>query len=115
MNWDRIEGNWKQFQGAVQRRWGKLTNDELDVIAGNQERLIGKLQEKYGISKDEAKRQFSDWEKQDFGGPEQSWQQGGGQQSERQTRQQEMDEDQDNPHQQQQARQGNSQGGQQGG
>ena len=63
MNWDRIEGNWKQFKGKVKSQWGKLTDDQLDVIAGNRDQLVGKVQESYGIAKDEAERQVSDWER----------------------------------------------------
>jgi len=62
MQWDRIEGNWKQFRGKVQEQWGKLTDDHLDVIAGKREQLSGKIQEAYGISKDEAEKQLTDWE-----------------------------------------------------
>ena len=65
MNWDRIEGNWKQFKGDVQRQWGKLTNDDLDVIEGNHEKLVGKVQERYGIAKDEAERQVNAWQPQE--------------------------------------------------
>ncbi|CAG0983006.1 hypothetical protein PHYC_01870 [Phycisphaerales bacterium] len=54
MNWDRIEGNWKQFRGKVRERWGRLTDDDLDVINGNRQQLAGKLQENYGIAKDAA-------------------------------------------------------------
>jgi len=61
MNWDRIEGNWKQVTGKVQTRWGKLTNDDLDVIAGRRDELAGKIQERYGIAKDEAEKQLSAW------------------------------------------------------
>ena len=57
MNWDRIEGNWKQFTGKAKVQWGKLTDDDLDVIAGKKEQLVGKIQESYGISKDEAEKQ----------------------------------------------------------
>ena len=57
MNWDRIEGNWKQLTGKVKLQWGKLTDDDLDVIAGKRDQLIGKIQEQYGIAKDEAERQ----------------------------------------------------------
>jgi uncharacterized protein YjbJ (UPF0337 family) len=57
MNWDRIEGNWKQVKGKIKENWGKLTDGDLDVIAGRREQLIGKIQEQYGISKDEAERQ----------------------------------------------------------
>jgi uncharacterized protein YjbJ (UPF0337 family) len=62
MNWDRIEGNWKVFKGKIKEQWGKLTDDELDVIAGKRDQLIGWLQKTYGITKDEAERQVSEWE-----------------------------------------------------
>ena len=62
MNWDRIEGNWKQFKGKVKEKWGKLTDDELDKIAGRRDQLAGKIQQSYGISRDEADRQVQDWE-----------------------------------------------------
>lgn len=62
MNWDRVEGNWKQFKGNVKERWGKLTDDELDVIAGRREQLAGRIQESYGVSRDEADRQIKEWE-----------------------------------------------------
>ena len=52
MNWDRIEGNWKQFKGNAMQQWGKLTDDQLDVIAGKRDVLLGRIQELYGISKD---------------------------------------------------------------
>ncbi|WP_136637213.1 CsbD family protein [Pseudooceanicola onchidii] len=61
MNWDQIEGNWKQIKGEAQVQWGKLTNDDLDVVAGNREKLEGKLQERYGYAKDEAKREVDDF------------------------------------------------------
>jgi uncharacterized protein YjbJ (UPF0337 family) len=63
MNWDRIEGNWKQFKGNVKEQWGKLTDDQLDVIAGKRDKLVGKIQETYGISKDETEKQLTDWQK----------------------------------------------------
>ena len=63
MNWDQIEGNWKQLKGKVQQKWGKLTDDQLDVIAGKREHLAGKIQVMYGIGKDEAENQLSDWQK----------------------------------------------------
>jgi uncharacterized protein YjbJ (UPF0337 family) len=62
MNWDRIEGNWKQFKGSVRQQWGKLTDDELDVFAGQRNLLMGRIQELYGISKDETEKQLSDWQ-----------------------------------------------------
>jgi len=61
MNWDRIEGNWKQFKGNVQVQWGKLTNDDLDVIDGSRKKLVGRIQERHGIARDEAERQVDDW------------------------------------------------------
>lgn len=63
MNWDRIEGNWKQFRGKAQEQWGKLTNDELDRIEGNRDQLIGRIQERYGVARNEAERQVREWEK----------------------------------------------------
>lgn len=63
MNWDRIEGNWKQLKGSAKEQWGKLTDDQLEVIAGKREGLAGKIQEAYGISKDEAENQITDWHK----------------------------------------------------
>jgi len=54
MNWDRIEGNWKQVTGRAKVQWGKLTDDDLDVVAGRRDQLAGKIQERYGIAKDEA-------------------------------------------------------------
>lgn len=63
MAWDRVQGNWKQFKGEVKEQWGKLTDDELDQIEGKRDKLIGRLQERYGIAKAEAERQVSSWEK----------------------------------------------------
>ena len=62
MNWDRIEGNWKQVTGKVKVQWGKLTDDDIDVVAGRRDQLAGKIQERYGIAKDEAEKQLSAWE-----------------------------------------------------
>lgn len=62
MNWDRVEGNWKQLKGKVKEQWGKLTDDHLDQIAGNRDQLVGRIQEAYGIGKDDAERQVKDWE-----------------------------------------------------
>ncbi|HIC66031.1 MAG: CsbD family protein [Paracoccus sp. (in: a-proteobacteria)] len=61
MNWDVVQGKWKQVKGSVQEKWGELTNDELDQIDGNKDRLAGKLQEKYGWSKDEADREIDNY------------------------------------------------------
>ena len=57
MNWDQIEGQWKQMRGRVQEKWGQLTNDDLDVIKGKRENLIGRLQERYGYTKEVAERE----------------------------------------------------------
>ena len=62
MNEDTIAGNWKHFKGKVKEQWGKLTDDDLDVIAGKRDQMVGRMQERYGIAKDEAEKQLSDWE-----------------------------------------------------
>jgi uncharacterized protein YjbJ (UPF0337 family) len=64
MNWDRIEGNWRQLKGKARQQWGKLTDDQFERIAGKRDVLVGQVQETYGISKDEADRQVRDWETQ---------------------------------------------------
>lgn len=61
MNWDRIEGNWKQLTGKVKEKWNKLTDDDLGVIDGKREQMVGRIQERYGIARDEAERQVDDW------------------------------------------------------
>ena len=61
MNWDRVQGNWKQFKGKAQQKWGKLTNDDWDVIEGGREELVGRIQERYGKQRDEAEREVDDW------------------------------------------------------
>jgi uncharacterized protein YjbJ (UPF0337 family) len=63
MNEHTIEGNWQQLKGKVREKWGKLTDDEIDVIAGKRDVLIGKIREKYGKSLDEADREVNDFEK----------------------------------------------------
>jgi uncharacterized protein YjbJ (UPF0337 family) len=64
MNWDRIEGQWKQFKGQAQQRWGKLTDDDFDVIQGKREELVGKVQSLYGKKKDDAEREVDAWGKE---------------------------------------------------
>jgi Uncharacterized protein conserved in bacteria len=61
MNWDQIEGNWKILKGKAKQQWGRLTDDELDVIAGKKDVLIGKLQERYGLARQEAEREANQW------------------------------------------------------
>jgi uncharacterized protein YjbJ (UPF0337 family) len=56
-----MEGKWKQMKGALKSRWGKLTDDDLDVIEGQKDQLVGKVQERYGIAKDEAQKQVDEW------------------------------------------------------
>ncbi len=63
MNWDQIEGNWKQIKGKVKEKWGKLTNDDLEVIGGKKDQLVGKIQEKYGLAKEEAEQQLEEFQK----------------------------------------------------
>ena len=61
MNWDIIEGKWEQWKGDARIQWGKLTDDELDVIAGNKDKLAGKIQEKYGVSREKAEDAVDQW------------------------------------------------------
>ncbi len=61
MNWDIVQGKWKQMTGAAKENWGKLTDDDLDQAAGQRDKLIGKIQEKYGIARDEAEKQVDAW------------------------------------------------------
>lgn len=62
MNWDQIAGNWKQAKGVVREKWGKLTDDDVDVIAGKRDILLGKIQERHGIAREEAEEELRDWE-----------------------------------------------------
>jgi uncharacterized protein YjbJ (UPF0337 family) len=62
MNWDIVEGNWMQFKGLAKQKWGKLTDDNLDMIAGKRDQLTGRLQELYGITKDQADVQVKAFE-----------------------------------------------------
>jgi uncharacterized protein YjbJ (UPF0337 family) len=61
MDWNRIEGNWKQFKGQVKEKWGRLSDDDLNVINGRQDQLEGKIQERYGVAKDQAKKDVDTW------------------------------------------------------
>jgi uncharacterized protein YjbJ (UPF0337 family) len=62
MNKDEASGNWKQFKGKVKEKWGKLTDDDMTVIEGKRDQLVGKIQERYGYAKDQAEREVKDWE-----------------------------------------------------
>jgi len=61
MNWDQIQGKWKQLKGEIQSRWGELTDDELDKAAGSREKFEGLLQERYGLTKEQAREQIDSW------------------------------------------------------
>ena len=63
MNWDKISGQWKQFKGKAKEKWGKLTDDEIDVIQGKRDQLVGKIQERYGVAKDQAEKDVDAWAK----------------------------------------------------
>ena len=66
MNWDQLEGKWKQFTGSARERWGKLTDDDLDAIRGRKETLVGRLQERYGMAREQADREADEWSRQLF-------------------------------------------------
>jgi uncharacterized protein YjbJ (UPF0337 family) len=61
MDWNRVQGNWKQVAGKVKAKWGKLTDDDLTTINGRREQLEGKIQERYGLAKDQARKEIDDW------------------------------------------------------
>ncbi len=61
MNWDRVEGNWKQLKGKAREKWGKLTDSDWEQVAGKKDQLVGRIQERYGISRDEAQKQADEW------------------------------------------------------
>jgi uncharacterized protein YjbJ (UPF0337 family) len=61
VNWDQIAGNWKQFKGDVKEKWGRLTDDDLTMAGGQRDKLVGRIQERYGIAKDEAEKQLDDF------------------------------------------------------
>ena len=63
MNWDRAAGEWKQLKGKVKQKWAKLTDDDLTYIDGQRDQLLGRIQERYGIAKDQAEKQLKEWEK----------------------------------------------------
>ena len=63
MDWNRVEGNWKQFKGKAKEKWGKLTDDDWTVIEGKRDQLVGRVQERYGIAKDEAEKQVAEFER----------------------------------------------------
>ena len=63
MNWDQIQGNWKQAVGKVKEQWGQLTDDDIDVVAGRRDQLAGKIQERYGVALHDAEKQIAEWQR----------------------------------------------------
>jgi uncharacterized protein YjbJ (UPF0337 family) len=61
MNSDQVQGKWKQIKGSVKERWGKLTDDDINVIDGKHDQLVGKIQERYGIAREAAQKQVDEW------------------------------------------------------
>jgi uncharacterized protein YjbJ (UPF0337 family) len=61
MNWDQMEGKWKQVKGSLRQQWGELTDDDLTAIGGSRDKLVGRLQERYGIAKEEAQKRADQW------------------------------------------------------
>ena len=61
MNWDQLQGKWKQVKGSVKQKWGKLTDDDLDYMSGSRDQFVGRLQERYGIAKEEAQKRADAW------------------------------------------------------
>jgi len=61
VNWDRVESNWKQLKGKVREKWGKLIDSDFEQIAGKKDQLIGRIQERYGITREEAQKQADEW------------------------------------------------------
>ncbi len=61
MNWDQIEGKWKQFTGSARERWGKLTDNDWETIAGKKDQLVGRIQVRYGVKKELAEKQTDEW------------------------------------------------------
>jgi uncharacterized protein YjbJ (UPF0337 family) len=61
MNWDQVSGKWSQVKGDIRQKWGKLTDNDLEVAAGSKDKFVGRIQERYGIAKEEAQQQLDDW------------------------------------------------------
>jgi uncharacterized protein YjbJ (UPF0337 family) len=63
MNWDQIKGKWHEVKGSIRAKWGELTDDEIEELDGNREKMVGKIQQKYGVAKEEAEQQVDEWTK----------------------------------------------------
>jgi uncharacterized protein YjbJ (UPF0337 family) len=63
MNWDQVKGKWHEVKGSIRARWGELTDDEIEELDGNREKMVGKIQQKYGVAKEEAEKQVDEWTK----------------------------------------------------
>ncbi len=63
MNWDQVEGQWKQMSGKMREKWGKLTDSDWQQIGGKKDQFLGKLQERYGYSREQAEREFDEWDR----------------------------------------------------
>lgn len=61
MNWDQVQGKWTELKGDARTRWGKLTDDDIDQIEGRREHLVGRLQQRYGVQREQAERQIDEW------------------------------------------------------
>ena len=67
MNWDQVEGKWKQMKGSMRQKWGKLTDSDYEQIAGSRDKFIGSLQERYGYTRDKAEKELDEWMQSDPG------------------------------------------------
>jgi uncharacterized protein YjbJ (UPF0337 family) len=61
MNWDQIEGKWSQIRGEIRQKWGKLTDNDLEIVADSKDKFVGRIQDRYGIAKEEAQQQLDEW------------------------------------------------------
>jgi uncharacterized protein YjbJ (UPF0337 family) len=61
MNWDQLAGNWKQMKGAAKQRWAKLTDDDMTNLSGKRDELVGKIQERYGVTREQAQKEVDEW------------------------------------------------------
>jgi uncharacterized protein YjbJ (UPF0337 family) len=62
MNWEQVRGNWNQAKGELKKQWGKLTDDDFAQVNGDRDKLVGRIQERYGYAKDQAEREVKNWE-----------------------------------------------------